>query len=103
MRRLGILRRVQAMFGSLSGGILGSILIVIGLASYVLFTALVWWISDLAYAVHWLLGAPVRILAFLMVLGVLAGIVSTIIALSLMVFATAINIWSDIRGKERKF
>ncbi len=75
----GPLRRVAANTGrsmAIGAGVAGvSLVQVVGVAFAVLFAALVWWLSDLAYSMTWLLGFPLRLVAIVVGFGALFAVI----------------------------
>lgn len=83
---------LKAVFEFLTGGIVGFMSIVVGLVLSALIAALVWWVSELAYEVHWLLGAPVRIVAFILAVSVVLATIGTVLTVLLTLIAIAIAV-----------
>jgi len=61
---------------AIGAGVAGvSLVQVVGVAFAVLLAALVWWLSDLAYSMTWLLGFPLRLVAIVVGFGALFAVI----------------------------
>lgn len=83
---------LKAVFEFLTSGIVGFMSIVVGLVLSALIAVLVWWVSELAYEVHWVLGAPVRIVAFILVVSVVLATIGTALTVLLTLIAIVIAV-----------
>jgi len=89
-------RRAVTLLGVSFAGAGMIVLMLLGLTAYFAATAFVWWLSDLAYDIGWLLGLPIRLLGVFMfisflflVLGVLMQILAVIVVAVRSMFSAA--------------
>ncbi len=63
------------------------------------FAALLYWISDRAYDVSWVIGLPLRIFAFATAVGALFAVLGAALGLVGLVFAGLLNILKSAFGR----
>jgi hypothetical protein len=69
------------------GGCLMAVLLTVGAFAVVLFAALIWWFSDVAYDIHWIIGFPIRLFALVVTFGAFMAVLTTAFQLFLLILA----------------
>ena len=68
----------------------------------VVVAGLLYWLSDLAYDVHWLFGAPIRIVAFITALGAAFTVLGALLQLVIVLVMTAFLVARTVLGNVRR-
>lgn len=88
-------KRTMRLFGQgllMGAGVgLSLVYILVGLVVAVLFASFMWWLSEQAYEVTWLLGFPIRIVAVLSAISVLFALIG---AAFQVVFVLGFSLWT---------
>jgi hypothetical protein len=91
----------QALSSVARGFGLGALVAGLGLMQIIsvvlafLFVVLLYWVSDLAYDVHWIVGAPIRILAFIALIGALFAALGAVIKILMLILFGIIGLFKS--------
>ena len=95
----GLLRRGRDTIVVGFAGFAASGCLVISALSVVLFAGLLYWISDLAYEIHWLVGFPIRLIAFAAAVGAAFTVIALVFQLLFLLGGIVVGVWRAMLGR----